>query len=337
MATTNYVAMLGRLRAQESGGARLDYLTDARGSVTANVDSSQIVQDTYRYKPFGSVLAHTGITQPQRFTFFGRHGVDARFAQTISYSDAGILLWASTAQVTSRSETIPFGRSPYSLWAKLYTVDCKPFPGLLLVRWPEDPQCVADKVPGGKVCLGFDRTPGINHGEEFCVGLRYRGCTRWVLPPSAPTRGAVVQHIQRFAGLSDCSTQPSMKLEVEYYEAWILRDGKLYDSFDKEDSGDYWRATLMVNKNQRKRLEVKGYSFLCEGYDPLPNRGAAKWLNGAGSMAGTLWFWQQFGSAPPGWPESNAGAVKQQVSLYGHCCCVNDRWDRQVNCDEIVP
>lgn len=87
MATTKYAAISGRLRAQESGGARLDYLTDAMGSVTATVNASQSVERTYRYKPFGAVLAHSGSGPEPRLLFDGSLGARAEVGNTYSYGE----------------------------------------------------------------------------------------------------------------------------------------------------------------------------------------------------------------------------------------------------------
>ena len=48
MASTYYQTVNGRLRSQTTGKQRRDYLTDALGSVTATVNASGAVENTYR-------------------------------------------------------------------------------------------------------------------------------------------------------------------------------------------------------------------------------------------------------------------------------------------------
>ena len=64
MAVTNYYTANGVIIAEHTTGqSRLDYVTDALGSVIATVDQTLTVKSTARYKPYGAVLSETG-TQP---------------------------------------------------------------------------------------------------------------------------------------------------------------------------------------------------------------------------------------------------------------------------------
>ena len=56
------------------GSPRVDYLTDAIGSVTATVNQSAQVVNTYRYNPFGSLLAKTGTGPDPAFGWVGTKG-----------------------------------------------------------------------------------------------------------------------------------------------------------------------------------------------------------------------------------------------------------------------
>lgn len=53
---------------------RVDYLTDALGSVTATVNQSAQVVNTYRYKPYGTQLAKTGTAPDPSFGWVGTKG-----------------------------------------------------------------------------------------------------------------------------------------------------------------------------------------------------------------------------------------------------------------------
>ena len=57
-----------------AGGSRVDYLTDALGSVIGTVNQSAQVVNTYRYKPYGAQLAKTGVGADPAFGWVGTHG-----------------------------------------------------------------------------------------------------------------------------------------------------------------------------------------------------------------------------------------------------------------------
>ncbi|MBV6459455.1 MAG: hypothetical protein HONBIEJF_02603 [Fimbriimonadaceae bacterium] len=60
MPKRQYHIVDGRVIGETSGGVRTDYLRDALGSVTGTVNQSAQVRNTYRWKPYGSLLASTG-------------------------------------------------------------------------------------------------------------------------------------------------------------------------------------------------------------------------------------------------------------------------------------
>jgi RHS repeat-associated protein len=73
LAVTSYHTVNGRIRAESTGGARTGYLPDALGSVTATVQGGAMV-NTYRYKPYGELLAKTGAEPNPRFRWVGCFG-----------------------------------------------------------------------------------------------------------------------------------------------------------------------------------------------------------------------------------------------------------------------
>jgi len=70
----NYVNVNGRTVAEHTAGVRTAYLTDALGSVTATVNSSQTVVNTYRWKPYGDRLAKTGAGADPTLGWVGTYG-----------------------------------------------------------------------------------------------------------------------------------------------------------------------------------------------------------------------------------------------------------------------
>ena len=74
MGVTNYFTVDGEILGEETGGVQIDYITDAIGSVVGTVNQSAQVVNTYRYKPFGGLLAKTGVGADPAFGFAGAHG-----------------------------------------------------------------------------------------------------------------------------------------------------------------------------------------------------------------------------------------------------------------------
>jgi len=74
MAVTNYHTVNGKLIGETSAGQRTSYLADALGSVTATADSAGAIVNTYRYKPYGGLLAKTGMGVDPEFLWTGNTG-----------------------------------------------------------------------------------------------------------------------------------------------------------------------------------------------------------------------------------------------------------------------
>jgi RHS repeat-associated protein len=74
MSVTSYYSFGGEIIGEETGGVRRDYLTDALGSVTATVTEAGVIENTYRYKPYGEQLMKTGGGSNPRFSWVGTYG-----------------------------------------------------------------------------------------------------------------------------------------------------------------------------------------------------------------------------------------------------------------------
>ena len=75
MGVVNYYSVGGRLQGEQPvGGSRVDYLTDALGSVTATSDESGSVRNGYAYAPYGRTLAKVGTAPDPSFLWAGEHG-----------------------------------------------------------------------------------------------------------------------------------------------------------------------------------------------------------------------------------------------------------------------
>ncbi|MCC7434221.1 MAG: hypothetical protein IT363_06015 [Methanoregulaceae archaeon] len=74
MAITNYHTVNGEIIAETTGAVRTGYLTDGLGSVTGTQGSTGNVLATYRYKPYGALLAKTGVGSDPLFLWTGVFG-----------------------------------------------------------------------------------------------------------------------------------------------------------------------------------------------------------------------------------------------------------------------
>jgi len=74
MPITYYDTVNGQLIGETTSGVRTEYLTDALGSVTATVNSSGEIVNTYRYKPYGQLLSKTGSGEDPRYLWTGNTG-----------------------------------------------------------------------------------------------------------------------------------------------------------------------------------------------------------------------------------------------------------------------
>ena len=93
MPTTYYYTVDDEIIGEHTvGQSRIDYLTDALGSVVATVDQTQAVKSSARYKPLGDILAFTG--PKQSFGWMGSNG----FLST-SRPHAGLSVYAMTYSV----------------------------------------------------------------------------------------------------------------------------------------------------------------------------------------------------------------------------------------------
>ena len=89
MPTTNYNTYNRRIRSETTAGAITTYLTDALGSVTATVNQSQVIENTYRYKPYGATLDQTGSGPVPGFLWTGDSGSrPTELAQSGQYNRA---------------------------------------------------------------------------------------------------------------------------------------------------------------------------------------------------------------------------------------------------------
>ena len=85
MAVTNYITMDGMLMGEMTNGVMRNYGTDALGSVVETVLNG-VEENTYQYKPYGGLLAKTGVAADPSFLWNGRSGYRATIVlNTLTY------------------------------------------------------------------------------------------------------------------------------------------------------------------------------------------------------------------------------------------------------------
>ncbi len=96
--TKSYYSIDGEIIGEAAGGARTGYLPDSLGSVTATVNETGAVVNTYRYKPYGSQLNKTGAGIDPEFLWFGVWGYlgsDTNKYVRLRTYDSTLGLWTS--------------------------------------------------------------------------------------------------------------------------------------------------------------------------------------------------------------------------------------------------
>ena len=83
--STSYFTVDGQITGESIGGTRLDYLTDALGSVTAKVNQLGTVVSLARYKPHGEKLAGLDYTFGWIGSFGYRRTVEGHYIRRRHY------------------------------------------------------------------------------------------------------------------------------------------------------------------------------------------------------------------------------------------------------------
>lgn len=209
MPTTYYDSANGRLRGQRTGGSRTEYLTDALGSVTATVNSTGTVQNTYRYKPYGNLLAKTGSAPDPRHLWTGDTGSRRTLVTFVDQYNQARHYGARQANWTCVDP----------LW-----------PRELAYGYADGNPTTRRDPLGSK--------PEIVDGTLKVV--KVNGCgkinfqTRWWIPPSQIVKdGAVIQFVQILATCRKCDGticggspfNGNSVVKYQYLEAWPVRNG----------------------------------------------------------------------------------------------------------------
>jgi RHS repeat-associated protein len=85
VAVTSYHTVNSQILGESTSATRVDYLADALGSVTATTNSSGVVQNRYRYKPYGSRLSKTGSAADPKYLWLGCWGYRSHDSSSAVY------------------------------------------------------------------------------------------------------------------------------------------------------------------------------------------------------------------------------------------------------------
>jgi len=187
MSFKRYYAVNGQLLGQElaNGSQRVDFLTDALGSVTATVDQTGTAQDSYRYTPYGQTLSTSGTGTVPDFRWVGTQGY--RWCQGNNNSDY---------YVRARHYT--------SLQGRWTSVD---------PRWPSQSPYSYVK---GSVTLWTDLTGEVPNGPLKCKNCYKEGDCDGVPNGCSDWAGTDVD------GFADCNPNPmSGKMCIEICKDFV--------------------------------------------------------------------------------------------------------------------
>ena len=203
MATTYYHTVNGEIIGETTAGVRTDYLVDALGSVTGTVNQSGQVVNTYRYKPYGALLAKTGTGPDPKMGWVGTLGYrETGRRQSEAYVRARH--YGTTAGVWTTTDPLwPLrAASSYVAGSPVALADPSGLGAALLCSHPEDPRwgpIIGNVMPGY-----WKRVERIIQADDCCQA--------W-MGKNMPSLG------KEF----DIFTLPELKKEMDTASRWMKR------------------------------------------------------------------------------------------------------------------
>lgn len=306
MAVTNYYSVNGVLLGEKSGaGSRVDYLSDALGSVTATVNNAAQVVNTYRYKPYGTQLAKTGAGSDPAFTWVGQRG----YRQTSKkFSDVYVRARHYSSQ-TARWTT----KDPLSF-----------FDGPVAYIYVSSNPTKRTDPTGLSIRLTVSEKGHTEHNQNcgsgtFVVKFWGYGQVGWV-----------IQHVRRRGDVKCCdNNKDGTKTcgkekcnanfeDSDFWEAWEVKNGMLYagfadtdifhggDRFTMPDQGASVCGTVSIEATVKF---IPGYKLAIPPWSP-PNGGSTGLAPTCCNVPNTT---------PPGWDEKDT--QKHELHVKFDCCC----------------
>lgn len=282
----------------------MDYLTDALGSVTATVNQSAQVVNTYRYKPYGTQLAKTGTGSDPAFGWVGTQGY-----RPTQKKFSGFYVIARHYGDTTGQWTTP---DPARYIAGLNTYS---YVGGNPVIWID---------PSGLIGIIVGNPPRVTPIPGTCGANKFE--IKWQVPKGFT--GYVVQHIVMSSNITDCNGRKIPTKDIEYWERWIVVNGIVYGANHTEGSlsggatDDTFQTPGQTN-NTRGCATIHGYA---ENLAKLPPGLGWIYVPPAGSPTGMLPY-VPGGPGKPGWPGwVEKGGVSHWLRSCWNCCPATIPW-----------
>src|SRR5579863_8927319 len=229
-----------------AGGQRLDYLTDALGNVTATVNQSGQVVNTYKYKPYGALLQKTGSGSDPSFQWVGSQG----YRQTgKKYSDVYVRARHHDSTDGRWTTRDPLGRRGK---------------GWNLYRYAfSDPTDYTDRYGLLAMKALYLYCPNVCSECQLAV--------QWTDIPKKT--GWIIQHVKKVPAVTDCKghpTDPQHGNEAnEFWEAWRVVKGKLAKFCDYTSQGIDTFGIEREGLGTKGTIDLTGYVRFVEDKDVM--------------------------------------------------------------------
>jgi RHS repeat-associated protein len=306
MTVVNYYTVAGQLLGEHTTGQTpRDYVTDALGSVVGTVTSAGQAENTYRYKPYGALLAKTGTAPDPAFTWVGSQG----YRQTgKKYSDVYVRA-RHYDSMDGRWTTKDPVRTPMSRDLYVYSV--------------LNPMTLVDPT-GNDPAVGLTPIPCDRHINNVCGFVSF--VIKWGgLRTSDP--GMIVQHVTRSSNIYVCTTPSpgcpptcsgipksnAANPSNEYYERWDV------DAQGNADGPDLF-STALEGPGSCGNITVNGLAMFISktSKDYKDNPNCWQQVPRSSSYPNLQWV---CAGVPPGYKDENATTAH---SLYYSYDCCND-------------
>jgi len=273
-----YHTVNGMLIGETTNGVRRGYLPDALGSVVATVDSNGAIENTYRYKPYGSLLAKTGTGEDPRFMWVGTLTYrSTRNAHSEYYVRHRHFQSASGSWSTA---------DPRWLWVAPY-VYC-----------------------GNRLTTVTDRS-GLRPSpiDGAVTSVRMKDCgwtffgTHWLLVgKNRYAEGTIIQWVKLKGAAHKCDWSKAWTYEKEYLEAWQVVASNGSDSKIEPQDYDYYT----FDGHEDCTAGVLNWSAKVSFYEGYTASIPPWVISGGGHPAGGLliidpitpWIWPVIGGPP---------------------------------------
>lgn len=264
--------------------------------MTSTLGDDGVEANTYRFKPFGGLLAKTGLTADPVF------------------------LWRGAGQFETRGQLLLFGRAclhiPSGAWnsanGSTGGLGSRTFAGGRLGGSPG--LCGVDIPWKALVPTEVHIKSNPDFFAAVCGAVHFT--TYWVLPSGTQGPGTIIQHIRGSRHHHNCRTDQVYDESYNYIEAWdVDKQGNLtaataygFDSFNDRTGGE---DCLEGN------YELEGKS----GYYRCKVEAGSGWIQGHFKLfgkEGDLLYWgHPNGGAPPDFVD---GPSKKFVKYEYNCC-----------------